>query len=175
MEPGLAAPGRRSRPGAQHGGAWRAARGHARARLDPLGRWGNPNQQFVGDPDGHISSHTGYGVYAGPIARAARQRGATVLAAGGGIVPSTVYADVLAGHPVVAWVTNDYRRGNPRTWQAWDGSTIQYASNEHAVLVVGVTPGAVLINDPVAGQVWRTRSDFEAAYATFGDMAVVVG
>ncbi|HEY4025330.1 MAG TPA: C39 family peptidase [Candidatus Dormibacteraeota bacterium] len=137
-------------------------------------RWGDPNQVFVGDPDGHISAHTGYGVYAAPIAAAARRSGASVVAAGTGIAPAAVYAAVIAGHPAVAWVTNDYRPASVRTWVAWDGSTVQYALNEHAVLVVGVTPGSILVNDPMKGQVWLTRTQFEAGYATFDDMAVVI-
>jgi uncharacterized protein YvpB len=138
-------------------------------------RWGDPDRTFVGDPDGHISSHTGYGVYAGPIAAAARASGASVVAAGRGVAPRSLYADVIAGHPAVAWVTNDYRRGAVRTWVAWDGATVPYTLNEHAVLVIGVTPGRVLVDDPMKGQLWVDRSDFEAAYATFDDMAVVVG
>ncbi|HEY7202119.1 MAG TPA: C39 family peptidase [Candidatus Dormibacteraeota bacterium] len=137
-------------------------------------RWGDPNRTFVGDPDGHISTHTGYGVYAGPIADAARRAGASVVAGGTGIAPATLYAAVIAGHPAVVWVTNDYRRGTVRTWQAWDGTTVRYTLNEHAVLLVGVTPSAVLINDPMKGPVWLARADFEATYETFDDMAVIV-
>ena len=147
------------------------------AELDAGGairRWGNPDQTFVGNPDGHESDHTGYGVYAAPIARAAMRAGATVLASGTGIAPSSVYAAVFAGHPAVTWVTNDLRRGNLRNWVAWDGSAVTYTPTEHAVLLVGVTPTAVLVNDPLVGQAWHVRADFEAAYATLGDMAVVL-
>jgi uncharacterized protein YvpB len=139
-----------------------------------IARWGDPNQSFVGDPDGHIWSRTGYGVYAVPIARAAERLGAPVLASGTGISAAAVYADVLAGHPAVVWVTSDFHRGSVRTWQAWDGASVPYTMNEHAVLLVGVTPSAVLVNDPMHGQVWHPRSEFEAAYATFGGMAVVL-
>lgn len=138
-------------------------------------RWGDPNRTFVGDPDGHISSHTGYGVYAGPIAAAARRSGASVVAAGSGITPRALYADVIAGHPAVAWVTSDYSRGSVRTWTAWDGATVPYSLNEHAVLLIGATPNRVLVNDPMKGQLWLDRAQFETAYATFDDMAVVIG
>lgn len=137
-------------------------------------RWGDPDQVFVGDPDGHIFDRTGYGVYAAPIARAATRSGASVIASGHGIAPSTIYADILAGHPAVVWVTSDFRRASVGTWRAWDGAEITYASDEHAVLAVGVTPTSVLIDDPMHGQTWLTRSQFEAAYATFDDMAVVI-
>lgn len=147
------------------------------AELDGGGavrRWGDPDQVFVGDPDGHISDGTGYGVYAGPIARAAARAGAPVVASGHGIAPSTIYAGIVAGHPAVVWVTSDFRRASLGTWRAWDGAEIAYASNEHAVLAVGVTPTSVLVDDPMHGQTWLSRSQFEAAYATFDDMAVVV-
>jgi uncharacterized protein YvpB len=139
-----------------------------------VARWGNPNQSFVGDPDGHVGSRTGYGVYAPPVARAAARLGAPALASGTGIAAPTLYADVLAGHPAVVWVTSDFRRGTVRTWRAWDGAAVPYALDEHAVLLVGVTPTSVLVNDPVRGPVWHPRSEFEAAYATFGGMAVVL-
>jgi uncharacterized protein YvpB len=138
-------------------------------------RWGNPNRSFVGDPAGRMSDFAGYGTYAGPIARAAAAEGATVLAAGTGVPASALYAAVLAGHPVVAWITSDYQRHRLRTWIAWDGTAVSYTMAEHAVLVIGVTPTMVIINDPWWGQLWRSRSTFEAAYATFDGMAVVIG
>jgi uncharacterized protein YvpB len=140
-----------------------------------IARWGDPGAAFVGDPNGNPPDHTGYGVYAAPIARAARASGANVLAAGTGISPSAVYAAVLGGHPVVAWVTNDYQPGALRTWLAWDGAEVGYSLKEHAVLVIGVSPDQVLLDDPWYGRRWHARTEFEGAYGTFGDMAVVVG
>jgi uncharacterized protein YvpB len=139
-----------------------------------LVRWGNPNLTFVGSPSGRQAEHTGYGVYAAPIAKVAAEVGARVGRAGTGIPAGDVYAAVLAGHPAVAWVTSDYRRGSVRTWTSWDGAAIPYSLNEHAVTVVGVTPGAVVINDPWWGQIWKSKADFEAAYSTFAQMAVIL-
>jgi len=140
-----------------------------------IARWGDPNAAFVGDPDGSPPAHTGYGVYAAPIARAAAGSGAAVSAAGTGIGPPAIYAAVESGHPVVAWVTNDYRAEPLSTWRAWDGAEVGYSLREHAVAVIGVTPTLVLLNDPYYGQRWHTRAEFEASYSTFGDMAVVIG
>ena len=137
-------------------------------------RWGNPDASFVGDPGGRAAAYTGYGVYAGPIARAARASGVEVAAAGTGVSPDAVYAAVVAGRPVVAWVTSDYGHAAIRTWTAWDGATVRYAFTEHAVLVIGVTPTRVLIDAPWWGQLWKSREEFEAASATFDGMAVVV-
>ena len=41
--------------------------------------------------------------------------------------------------------------------------------------VVGVRLGAVLINDPWFGRAWHAKAQFESAYSTFDDMAVVIG
>jgi uncharacterized protein YvpB len=141
--------------------------------------WGDPAQSFVGNPDGSIQRLTGYGVYFGPVANAAVLAGANVLAAGGGlygsaVAPSDVYNAVLDGHPVVAWISNTYRTVPLSRYTAYDGATVSYTLTEHAVTVIGVRPDAVLINDPWYGQHWHPKAQFEAAYATFQQMAVVI-
>jgi uncharacterized protein YvpB len=153
------------------------------AQFDTKGRlvaWGDPDQGFVGDPDGRIERLTGYGVYFGPVAAAATKAGAQAIKAGGGlfgspIAPSEVYDAVLDGHPVVAWISNTYRTANLSRYTAFDGATVSYTLTEHAVTLIGVRPDAVLINDPWFGQHWHTKAQFEAAYATFQQMAVIVG
>jgi len=142
--------------------------------------WGDPEQGFVGNPDRHVRRYTGYGVYYGPVAIATVAAGAHVIRAGGGhygspIPPSDVYNAVLDGHPVVAWISNTYRTARLSRYTAYDGATVWYTLTEHAVTVVGVRPGAVLINDPWCGRGWHPKAQFEAAYRTFEDMAVVVG
>jgi predicted double-glycine peptidase len=57
---------------------------------------------------------------------------------------------------------------------AWDGALVNYALTEHAVMVVAVTSTQVLVNDPYFGRRWHTRTEFEAAYDTFDDMAVIL-
>jgi len=153
------------------------------AQFDAKGRlvaWGDPAQGFVGDPDGRIERLTGYGVYFGPVATAATEAGAHPIRAGGGlygsaIAPSDVYDAVLDGHPVVAWISNTYKTANLNRYTAFNGATVEYTLTEHAVTVIGVRPDTVLINDPWFGQHWHTKAQFEAAYATFQQMAVIVG
>jgi uncharacterized protein YvpB len=152
------------------------------ARFDSRGQliaWGDPAQGFVGNPDGHIERYTGYGVYDRPVAFAALLAGANVVAAGGGlygtpIAPSQVYDAVLDGDPVVAWISNTYRTVPLKQYTAYDGATVSYTLTEHAVTVIGVRPDGVLINDPWFGQHWHSKAQFEAAYATFQQMAVIV-
>jgi uncharacterized protein YvpB len=153
------------------------------AKLDAKGRlvsWGDPARGFVGDPDGRLERLTGYGVYFGPVANAATRAGAHALKAGGGlygsaIAPSEVYDAVLDGHPVVAWISNTYETATLSHYTAFDGATVAYTLTEHAVTLIGVRPDAVLINDPWFGRHWHSKAQFEAAYRTFDNMAVIVG
>jgi uncharacterized protein YvpB len=152
------------------------------AQVDAGGRlvtWGDPARGFVGDPDGHLQNYTGYGVYYGPVAKAAIFAGVHVVAAGSGLYgsgvgPSDVYNAVLDGHPVVAWISNTYHRVRLSTYTAYDGEKVQYTLTEHAVTVVGVRPDAVLINDPWFGPAWHPKAQFESAYSTFQQMAVIL-
>jgi uncharacterized protein YvpB len=153
------------------------------ARFDSRGRlvtWGDPMQAFVGNPDGRLASHTGYGVYYAPVARAAQRAGGTVVAEGSGlygsgIAASEVYNAILAGHPVVAWISNTYHAVPLATYVAYDKAAVPYTLTEHAVTLIGVRPDAVLVNDPWFGQAWRPKAQFESAYRTFQQMAVVIG
>ena len=153
------------------------------ATFDAQGRlvaWGDPARAYVGNPDGHIERYTGYGVYNAPVARAAIRAGAQVVRSGSGlygkgIPPSAVYNSVLAGHPVVVWISNTYHDVPLHRYTAYDGAKVWYTLTEHAVTVIGVRPGGVLINDPWFGQAWHSKAQFESAYRTFGNMAVVIG
>jgi uncharacterized protein YvpB len=155
------------------------------AVLDSAGRlvkWGNPNVSFVGNPDGKVTNYTGYGVYAGPIAKAATAIGGKVLAwgtnltptRGKGISPARVYQALLDGHPVIAWISSTYHDVQLGTYTAFDGSMVWYTPTEHAVTVIGVRRDAVLINDPWYGQAWHSKTQFESAFHTFEEMAVIL-
>ena len=145
-------------------------------------RWGNPNVSFVGSADGKLTNHTGYGVYAGPIASAAMAAGGTVLMwgtnlppdRGKGISPAAVYQALLDGHPVIAWISNTYHDVQLSSYVAFDGTKVWYTLTEHAVTLIGVRPDAVLINDPWFGQRWHSKAEFESAFHTFEEMAVVL-
>jgi uncharacterized protein YvpB len=152
------------------------------ARFDATGHliaWGDPAVSYVGNPDGNIERYTGYGVYEQPVARAAVIAGARVVVSGSGLYgqgvdPQTVYASVLKGQPVVAWISNTYRQVTLRRYVAFDGAPVSYTLTEHAVTIVGVRSDAVLINDPWFGPAWHPKAQFESAYATFQQMAVVI-
>ena len=153
------------------------------ARFDSRGRliaWGDPMAAYVGNPDGRLAAYTGYGVYNEPVARAARKAGASVIASGSGlygigIAPPDIYRAILAGHPVVAWISNTYHVVPLARYVAYDGAMVRYTLTEHAVTLIGVRPDAVLINDPWFGRAWHSKAQFESAYGTFAEMAVVLG
>lgn len=137
--------------------------------------WGNPYTSFVGNPSGSQVNLSGYGTYYPTIARAATSLGGQVIASGEGISPSSVYAAILAGHPVMAWVTYQWVSAERSDYTAFDGTVIPYAGPvEHAVTVVGVTPTEVYINNPDTGVEVISKSLFEASYATYNNMAVIL-
>jgi uncharacterized protein YvpB len=137
--------------------------------------WGGPYETFVGNINGSEVALTGYGTYYPPIARAATQLGGKVLRAGEAIPPGDVYQAILDGHPVVAWVTYHWVFPGRKDYVAFDGRTIPYAGPvEHAVTVIGVSPSQVLINNPWSGPEWIDRGTFEAAFAIYNRMAVIL-
>src|SRR5260370_39967060 len=142
--------------------------------------WGDPARGFVGTPAGRIERSTGSGVSDQPVALAALGAGADVVQAGSGLYgspvpPGDVYGAVLEGHPVVAWISNTYHRVALAHYVAYDGADVGYTLTEHALTVLGVRPEAGLINDPCVAQSSHPNAQFESAYSTFEDMAVVVG
>jgi uncharacterized protein YvpB len=144
--------------------------------VDPSGtvRWGNPYETFVGSVNGSESNYTGYGMYYPPLVRVAKAHGASILAYGT-MSAATIYARVIAGHPVVAFATYDWLWHPRRDYLSFDGQWIPwigpyYAS--HVYTVVGVSPSSVLVNDPIRGQYWVSKGSFEAAYSDFNEAIV---
>jgi uncharacterized protein YvpB len=137
-------------------------------------RWGNPYQTFVGNVNGSESNYTGFGTFYPPLVRIAKAHGANILAYGS-MSADTVYARVIAGHPVVAFATWDWAWHPRRDYLSFDGQWIPwigpyYAS--HVYTVVGVSPGSVLINDPIRGQYWISKGAFQAGYSDFNEAIV---
>ena len=140
-------------------------------------QWGDPYVTFVGNVNGLDYNATGYGVYYPPIAMAAGRAGRATLAKEGW-TPHDLYVEVAAGNTAVVWVpVYGFWSTTMRWWTAWDGRQIRYTLVEHAMTLIGVNAaaGTVTLNDPNRGYV-RTVSmaDFEAAFAKFNNMAVVV-
>jgi uncharacterized protein YvpB len=137
-------------------------------------RWGNPYLTFVGNVNGSESNFTGYGTYYPPLVRIARAHGARIIAYGS-MSAATIYARVIAGHPVVAFATWDWAWHPRRDYLSFDGQWIPFigpAQASHVYTVVGVSPSSVLINDPIRGQYWISKSAFQAGYSDFNEAIV---
>ncbi|HEV2476380.1 MAG TPA: C39 family peptidase [Candidatus Dormibacteraeota bacterium] len=137
-------------------------------------RWGNAYETFVGNVNGSESNYTGLGTFYPPLVRVARAHGANILAYGS-MSAGTIYARIIAGHPVVAFATWDWRWHPRRDYLSFDGQWIPwigpvYAS--HVYTVVGVSPSSVLVNDPIRGQYWISKGAFEAGYSDFQEAIV---
>jgi len=137
-------------------------------------RWGNPYETFVGNVNASESNYTGFGTYYPPLVRIAKAHGATILAYGS-MSAATIYARVIAGHPVVAFATWDWRWHPRRDYLSFDGQWIPWIGPvfaSHVYTVVGVSPNQVLVNDPIRGQYWISKGAFEAGYSDFQEAIV---
>jgi uncharacterized protein YvpB len=141
-----------------------------------IAQWGDPFQTFVGNVDGSEVDATGYGVYHGPIAAAARAAGHQATD-GTGFSATAVYQALSAGFPVVIWTDTTFTAVPTSTWTAWDGRSVPYAIGEHAVTLTGidVQNQTVQLLDVESGQFRTfTMAQFTAFWSTFGNMAVIV-
>jgi uncharacterized protein YvpB len=137
-------------------------------------RWGNPYKTFVGNVDGNESDYTGFGTFYPPLVRVAKAHGARILAYGS-MSAASIYARILAGHPVVAFATWDWEWHPRHDYLSFDGQSIPWIGPvfaSHVYLVVGVSPTEVLINDPIRGQYWISKGAFEAGYSDFNEAIV---
>lgn len=136
--------------------------------------WGNPHLAFVGNVNGK-QMVTGYGVYWEPIARVARiYRNATEFR---GWNISQLTSMIKANNPVIIWVYSS--NGTPTGWDTLEGNKVQAVRGEHAVVAVGFVgqidnPTAIIVNDPLLGQVQWPRLFFDTKWNAFGQSGVVV-
>lgn len=159
--------------------------------------WGDPNRAFVGRVDGWfpwVANGTakagthgwGYGVYASPLLQAVR----TVApdAKGGTAISRTTLTTVLQrGGTAVVWLPDrtEYLKQKARAlqvgqWTSWAGPHVRFSYDEHAQVLLGMDGSHVLLGNvgykathgPFLS-VWP-RAEFDQAYATLGQMAVLV-
>jgi uncharacterized protein YvpB len=131
--------------------------------------WGDPSGGFVGHADGG-GPGGGYGVYQRPIQALAKRHGVDLRDLTDA-TPQAVYRALLSGHPVLAWVA--LSNGPFATWQTPAGRTVHADYGEHAIVLTGVAPRTVSLNDPLSGRrlTWG-KSDFERMWAALGSRAL---
>jgi uncharacterized protein YvpB len=142
-------------------------------------QWGNPYKNFVGNIDGADLIPTGYGIYYPPLLALVQSHGVPNAEGGEGAAngwtPAKIYAELAAGHPVMAWTETGWDRPYVGTWTAWDGTPIRYSLIEHVVTLSGVSATQVRVNDPwhSGSQYWFPKADFERSWADFNNMTIV--
>ena len=143
-------------------------------------QWGNPYKNFVGNIDGADLIPTGYGIYYPPLVSVAQSHGAPNAIGGEGAAngwtPARIYAELAAGHPVMAWTETGWARPYVGYWTTFDEKIkIRYSLVEHVVTLSGVSATQVRVNDPwhAGSQYWFSKAAFERSWADFNNMAIV--
>ena len=143
-------------------------------------QWGNPYKNFVGNIDGADLVPTGYGIYYPPLVAVAQAHGVPNAEGGEGAAngwtPARIYAEVAAGHPVMAWTETGWDRPYVGYWTTFDEKIqIRYSLIEHVVTLSGVSATQVRVNDPwhSGSQYWFSKAAFERSWADFNNMAIV--
>ena len=147
---------------------------HPRPRDRATNEWDDPNAQFVGDVNGDQGAGTGWGVYAGPVARAAGHYGRGTSVAYGANA-NFVAQQIHNGNPVIAWGV--WRIGAKiDSWRTPSGRTVSGPIPMHVRLIVGVRgephdPLGFYVHDPISGQLYWTKAQFMAMMASAGPAA----
>jgi uncharacterized protein YvpB len=139
-----------------------------RTRVDDAVVWGNPERGFVGRVDGGGAAG-GFGVYPPPLSAIARRWIDPVDLSGQ--PPELIFARLLSGHAVLAWV--GLSAGPYRSWVGPRGERVTVNWGEHAVLLVGLAGSRILLNDPLTGerQNW-SRQEFKRRWGLLGRRAL---
>lgn len=143
--------------------------------LDPIGTgpqriWGDPDVGYVGRPEGGGAAG-GFGVYPGPVAATARRYGRR-LADLTASTPARIYATLLAGQAVMAWI--GLSDGPYGEWRSPQGRRIEVNFGEHTIVLTGVNRnGDLRVVNPLEGtlETW-SRQRFEAAWKLLGQRAL---
>ena len=134
--------------------------------------WGDPDLGFVGRPEGGGPAG-GFGVYPGPVMGVAKRFGRKLDRLSGSR-PERIYARLLAGRAVMAWI--GLSAGPYATWRTPSGKTVRANFGEHTVVLAGIYPGGdVRVINPLEGTLERwSRAKFEAGWSLLGRRALGV-
>ncbi|MBV8086547.1 MAG: C39 family peptidase [Chloroflexi bacterium] len=155
-------------------------------------RWGSPDLEFVGDPNGWLPWLPGaaaygyaYGVYADPLAQALAPLDSQI-SGGRHITSDQLKAALADARPVVVWLPDQTffrtERIGPMqgSWTTWDGGTAQFAYREHAQVLLSYGPSGYRLAN-IGYEQSRSRfinvwsdAEFERGYALLDDMALIL-
>lgn len=141
--------------------------------------WDDPELQFVGDVNGNQGAGTGWGVYAQPVAKAARYFGRGAEARYG-VSASFVAQNIYKGNPVILWGIWD-ESATQKSWKTPGGRKVSGPIPMHVRLIVGVKgsvdkPVGFYVHDPITGPTYWTADYmvYNAQRAGAANMAVAV-
>jgi len=143
--------------------------------LDRLPRSDNPNQGYVGDPNGTwgYTPPNGYGVHADPVANILRSFGLDAHA-GSGLSWDEIRTEIAAGRPAIVWVIGQVYSGKSFTYLSDDGAEVRVAPFEHTMILIGYDAETVHLVDAFTGRnVSHSLENFLESWAVLGNMAVV--
>lgn len=143
--------------------------------LDPVGTgtnrtWGDPDRGYVGRPEGGGTAG-GFGIYPGPVAATARRYGRRLTDLTSS-TPTRIYARLLAGRAVIAWI--GLTAGPYGAWRSPQGSPIKVNFGEHTIVLTGIERnGDLRVVNPLNGTLERwSQPRFEAAWQLLGRRAL---
>jgi uncharacterized protein YvpB len=150
---------------------------HPQPRDTATNTWQDPNIEFVGDVNGRLNV-TGWGVYAAPVARAARSYGRSAEVVYGPSV-QTVASAIHAGNPVVVWGVVGWAAVDD-SWNTATSGVVHAAKNQHVRVAVGVEgsagdPAAFYLHDPLrSGNIYVSAAQLQASMNGGGRQVVIV-
>lgn len=133
--------------------------------------WGNPNVGFVGSV---YKAGDGYGIYHGPMVKFLNRLLPGRAEDLTGAPFSAILRQVARGIPVEVWTTTTFAPTNDWvTWQSPEG-LVRATPWEHAVLLVGYSPGFLYINNPLNGEAAEKIAEgpFLQSWQQLGDQAI---
>jgi len=138
--------------------------------------WGDPYNIYVGSLNGRQNT-TGYGVYWGPVANAAKVWRSRSQSFSGWSI-SGLTKEVKNGNPVITWGVIG-AGAYQDSWYTKNGKYIYAWKGEHARVVIGFigspnSPSKIILNDPYVGQLYWSTSSFLSNWNIFNRSGVVV-
>lgn len=144
--------------------------------LNNLPRSDNPDEGFVGQPNGVWGNipPLSYGVHAEPVAGLLREFGLDAQARSD-MAWEELQAEIVAGRPVIVWVVGQMWPGAQVNYIAADGQVARVAPFEHTMILVAYTRKTVKAVDAYTGRTLSfAKSTFLKSWNTLGRMAVVM-
>ncbi|MCP6719289.1 MAG: C39 family peptidase [Patescibacteria group bacterium] len=138
--------------------------------------WGDPYQVYVGDISGKMCQ-TGYGVYWGPVAKAAQSFSSAEAFSNWGI--EDLVREIDLGNPVIVWGSLAIERLTDCSWYTQEGKYVKAFKETHVRLAIGFVgpvenPSKIILNDPLYGRTYWAVPFFLKNWETFDYSGVVV-